>query len=243
MQSPDSGQAPRQLLLSIHDVTPDTLDDVERILSELSGLGYRKITLLVVPGSGWTPGSLKRLRLLPGAARRLSVRSRLLSPELEPEALRHRVHSLLISRNVAEHLALSRSQACELVQRCYEWFADNGLPEPGLYVPPAWAMGRIRRDDLDRLPFRRYETLSGVYDSGTGVFRRTAMIGFEADTPFRALSCRLWNRWNLRSAGTSKPIRVAIHPRDLRLLLAEDLRRFLKSGGQALAYQDIDFQN
>ena len=242
MQSPDSGQAPRQLLLSIHDVTPDTLDDVERILSELSGLGYRKITLLVVPGSGWTPGSLKRLRSLPGAGAELAGHGwRHVVDEIR--GLRHRVHSLLISRNVAEHLALSRSQACELVQRCYAWFADNGLPEPGLYVPPAWAMGRIRRDDLDRLPFRRYETLSGVYDSGTGVFRRTAMIGFEADTPFRALSCRLWNQWNLRFAGTSKPIRVAIHPRDLRLLLAEDLRRFLKSGGQALAYQDIDFQN
>jgi predicted deacetylase len=241
LQSPDSGQARRQLLLSIHDVTPDTLDDVERILAELSGLGHHKVTLLVVPGSGWTTGSLKRLRSLPvGGAALAGHGWRHVVDEIR--GLRHRVHSLLISRNVAEHLALSHSQACELVQRCYEWFADNGLPEPGLYVPPAWAMGRIGRDDLDRLPFRRYETLSGVYDSGTGLFRRTAMIGFEADTPFRALSCRLWNRWNLRAAGTSKPTRVAIHPRDLKLLLAEDLRRFLESGGQALAYQDIDFE-
>jgi len=117
------------------------------------------------------------------------------------------------------------------------------MPERGLYVPPAWTTGRIGGDDPDRLPFRRYETLSGVYDSGTGIFRRTAMIGFEADPPFRALSCRVWNRWNLWAAGTSKPIRVAIHPRDLRLLLAEDLRRFLEGGGQALSYRHIDFHN
>ncbi|HSM30489.1 MAG TPA: polysaccharide deacetylase family protein [Woeseiaceae bacterium] len=242
MQSHDAGQPRRQLLLSIHDVTPDTLDDVEPILSGLSGLGYRKVTLLVVPGSGWTPGSLKRLQSLRETGAEFAGHGwRHVVDNIR--GLRHRLHSLLISRDVAEHLALSRSQACELVQRCYGWFADNGLPKPGLYVPPAWAMGPIGRDDLDRLPFRRYETLAGIYDSGTGNFRRTAMIGFEADTPFRALSCRVWNRWNLRAAGTSKPIRVAIHPRDLRLLLAEDLRRFLESGGEALSYQDIDFHN
>ena len=61
MHSTDTGQPRRQLLLSIHDVTPDTLDDVEHILCELSELGYRKVMLLVVPGSGWTPASLTEI--------------------------------------------------------------------------------------------------------------------------------------------------------------------------------------
>lgn len=58
----------------------------------------------------------------------------------------------------------------------------------------------------------------------------------------RALSCRVWNRWNLRADGTSKPVRVSIHPRDLGPLLAEDLRRFPEHGGQVLSYRDIDFR-
>jgi predicted deacetylase len=240
MHSTDTGQPRRQLLLSIHDVTPDTLDDVEHILCELSELGYRKVMLLVVPGSGWTPASLTRLRALSGYGAEFAGHGWRHVVE-EIRGLRHRMHSLLISRNVAEHLALSRPQIRSLVQRCYDWFAANDVPEPVLYVPPAWAMGRIRNDDLDGLPFSQYETLAGIYDSVTGTFRRTAMVGFEADTAFRALSCRVWNWWNLQAAGTSKPVRVAIHPGDLGLLLAEDLRRFLEHGGRALSYRDIDF--
>ena len=104
-------------------------------------------------------------------------------------------------------------------------------------------MGPIGKDDLDRLPFGRYETLAGIYRSASRTFRHMPMTGFEADTAFRALSCRAWNFINLRAAGTSRPIRVAIHPRDLELLLAADLRRFLDGGGRALSYRDIDYDN
>jgi predicted deacetylase len=240
LQNSDAGNSKRQLLLSIHDVMPDTLDDVEHIVSELADLGYRTVTLLVVPGSGWTADSLQRLAALSRSGAELAGHGwRHVVDDIR--GLWHRVHSLLISRNVAEHLALSRSQIRSLVQQCYDWFAANDLPEPQLYVPPAWAMGRIDRSDLDQLPFNQYETLAGIYDAGARSFRRTAMVGFEADTAFRALSCRFWNRLNLRAAGTSKPIRVAIHPRDLHLLLADDLRGFLEQGGQALSYRGIEF--
>jgi uncharacterized protein len=240
LQNSDAGNSKRQLLLSIHDVMPDTLDDVEHIVSELGDLGYGTVTLLVVPGSGWTADSLQRLAALSQGGAELAGHGwRHIVDDIR--GLWHRVHSLLISRNVAEHLALSRSQIRSLVQQCYDWFAANDLPEPQLYVPPAWAMGRIDRSDLDQLPFNQYETLAGIYDAGARSFRRTAMVGFEADTAFRALSCRFWNRLNLRAAGTSKPIRVAIHPRDLHLLLADDLRGFLEQGGQALSYRGIEF--
>lgn len=240
MDKSDADRTKRQLLLSIHDVTPDTLGDVEHIVSELADLGYGTVTLLVVPGSGWTADSLQRLAALSQGGAELAGHGwRHIVDDIR--GLWHRVHSLLISRNVAEHLALSRSQIRSLVQQCYDWFAANDLPEPQLYVPPAWAMGRIDRSDLDQLPFNQYETLAGIYDAGARSFRRTAMVGFEADTAFRALSCRFWNRLNLRAAGTSKPIRVAIHPRDLHLLLADDLRGFLEQGGQALSYRGIEF--
>lgn len=240
MPRTDSDNSQRKLLLSVHDVMPGTLDDVEYLLSELAHSGFETVTLLVVPGSGWAKDTLRRLRRTTETGAELAGHGwRHVVDDIR--GLRHRLHSVLISRNVAEHLALSRSQIQALVQRCHAWFAENDLPEPVLYVPPAWAMGRIGREDLDRLPFPLYETLAGVYSPGANTFRRTAMIGFEADTAFRALSCRIWNRWNLLTAGTSNPLRVAIHPRDPRLLLADDLRRFLGQGGLALSYRDIEF--
>lgn len=242
MPGRDTSSPPRQLLLSIHDVMPATLGHVEHIVSELANRGFRTVTLLVVPGSGWTPDSLQRLRTLTGSGAELAGHGWRHTVD-DIRGLQHRLHSLLISRNVAEHLALTRSGIRTLVTRCFAWFAANDLPEPSLYVPPAWAMGSIGKDDLDRLPFCQYETLAGIYSSKARAFRRTAMTGFEADTAFRAVSCRLWNFLNARAAGTSRPIRVAIHPRDLELLLAADLRRFLDRGGRALSYRDIDFDN
>lgn len=69
------------------------------------------------------------------------------------------------------------------------------------------------------------------------------MTGQETDTAVRASSRRAWDFINLQAAGTSRPIRVAIRPRDLELLLAADLRRFPDGGGSALSYPDVDFDN
>lgn len=228
----------RRLLVSIHDVMPSTLDKTERIVELLESADIRTVTLLVVPDTGWTAESLERLRHLTGRGARLAGHG-WRHKAMQVRGLRHRMHSLLISRDVAEHLALSSSGAIELMSGCYRWFEDNDLPVPQLYVPPAWAMGRVSRDDLEQLPFRQFETLTGIYDTRVGAFTRTPMVGFEADTATRAFFCRAWNRLNLMVAGTSKPIRVAIHPQDLELRLAGDLRQFISGGGTALAYSEM----
>ena len=218
---------------------PRTLDNTERIMAELGSAGLRPVTLLVVPGSGWDSRSLERLHGLVSAGAELAGHGWSHVAE-HIRGLRHRLHSALISRDVAEHLALSRDEAVILMSRCHDWFITNGLPGPTLYVPPAWAMGRVRRSDLDELPFDQFETLGGVYDTRSRQFRRTPMIGFEADTAFRAASCRAWNWLNLRFAGESNPVRVAIHPQDLELLLERDLRNVINQGGLALSYRQLN---
>lgn len=216
---------------------PGTLDNTERIVEQLESADIRTVTLLVVPDTGWSGESLQRLRRLTERGAQLAGHG-WRHKAMQIKGLRHRLHSLLISRDVAEHLALSESGAIELMEKCHRWFEDNGLPVPRLYVPPAWAMGRVSRESFRNLPFQQFETLTGVYDNRTQKFTRTPMVGFEADTAMRALSCRVWNRLNLIIAGASKPIRVAIHPQDLDLLLAGDLRRMIREGGTALAYHD-----
>ena len=54
------------------------------------------------------------------------------------------------------------------------------------------------------------------------------MIGFEADTAWRAAPVRLWNVLNRGHAAFWRtPLRVAIHPHDLSLALGGALRRTL----------------
>jgi hypothetical protein len=224
------------LLVSIHDVMPATLERVEAIFDRLADAGLTPVTLLVVPGVGWTPDTLARLRALlarGGEAAGHGWRH-------EARAIRgwkHRLHSALISRNVAEHLALSRDEIASLIADNHAWFGDHDLPPPALYVPPAWAMGPVPRRMLDGLPFARYETLGGIYESATRRFQWLPMVGFEADTRFRAVTVGLFNACNRAVAGaTERPLRLGIHPDDFDLALADDLARMIAAGGRPLGY-------
>ena len=229
----------RPLLISVHDVMPATLDHVEQVFRELERTGLLPVTLLVVPATGWNTASIGRLRALVASGAELAGHGWHHAVE-EIRGLRHRMHSRFISRGVAEHLALDRDGIVRLIGRCHAWFGDNGLPLPRLYVPPAWALGDVQRDDLARLPFALYETLGGVIDGDTGRLRRIPMAGYEADTALRAAACRAWNAFNVWSAGEDRLLRIAVHPRDLRLRLAADLQDMLAAGGRALSYGEID---
>lgn len=230
------GFTARPAIFSIHDVMPLTLDATERIAAELADRGIERLTLLVVPDTGWKAAELARLRRLHGLGAALAGhgwRHRIAGIR----NLRHWLHSLLLSRDVAEHLALDRQACLSLMRDCFAWFETNGLPSPSLYVPPAWAMGDIQNADLDELPYRQFETLSGIYDCASGRWSRTPMLGFAADTPLRALACRVWNRLNLTIG--SGPLRVCIHPQDPELLLGDDLRRLLRLKWQDRYYDDV----
>ncbi|WP_206054911.1 hypothetical protein [Nitrosococcus wardiae] len=77
--------------------------------------------------------------------------------------LRHCLHSLLLSRKAGEHLALEDedNDIAHLIARCHAWFQDHRLGSPDLYVPPAWAMGRLKWERLRSFPFRYYEVFGG----------------------------------------------------------------------------------
>ncbi len=228
------------LLVSIHDVMPATMDRVERIFERLERAGLTPVTLLVVPGTGWDAAGLDRLRALLARGGELAGHGwchearRIRGPK-------HRLHSALISRNAAEHLALSRFGILRLMLANHRWFPRHDLPAPALYVPPAWAMGPVPRALLELLPFRHYETLSGVFDSLAGRFHRLPMAGFEADTAFRAATVgasNALNRWVARATG--RPLRLGIHPDDFELRLAGDAEAMVAAGGRTLGYGALE---
>jgi predicted deacetylase len=215
-------------LVSIHDVMPDTRVRVTELLRSMPAtIPPASITLLVVPGRHWSPTDLDWLRSLQQqgyglAGHGWSHRC------ARPRTLYHRLHSLMLSRDAAEHLSLDADGIAELIRANQRWFADQGIEIPELYVPPAWALGPIALTTLQHLPFRYYETLTGIQDTATGRFRRLPVIGFEADTPARAALLRLINLVQLRLARwLGRPVRLAVHPYDAELYLARDLRAAL----------------
>jgi len=211
--------------VSIHDVMPETLPEVREILAYLSDRGIDRTTLLVVPGKAWSDDALQTLRDWQQAGHELAGHGWHHRVERR-ETLYHKVHGLVISRFVAEHLSLSANEIADLISRCHRWFGENGLQAPSLYVPPAWAMGRISRKALRRLPFDAYETLRGVYRAREDRFVPSPVVGFEADTFFRQQALRTTNGIARRIASHRGACRLALHPHDLHLRLRKDIDRW-----------------
>jgi hypothetical protein len=206
---------------------PSTLDKVGRIVTTLDTLGINSATLLVVPGKPWRDNEIDQLRQY--AQQGLELAGHGWHHQISKYAdIKHRVHGLMISKNVAEHLELDSAGISKLIERSYRWFQEHNLPDPSLYVPPAWAMGNISRSRLRRLPFRYYEYFSGIYDSKLNCFERIPMVGYEADAWFRVPFVALWNRMNFIGAQRQQRLRFSIHPNDFELLLHKNLSRDLR---------------
>lgn len=252
-------------LVSIHDLMPSTMPAVRRTLAllrrksaspaTLAPTVLAPATLLVVPGSGWNRADIGELKALQQAGHALAGHGWLHRIE-RYGSLYHRIHGLTLSRRVAEHLALNADGIVRLINRCHDWFGDNGLDSPMLYVPPAWAMGAISIDRLAKdCPFRLYETFTGVIDADTRELTRIPMLGYEADAPLRVPIIRAWNalnrHWARRTARTTASkadsksgntqglLRIGIHPRDPELRLRGDLIRDLETYRTARDYRSL----
>jgi uncharacterized protein len=211
-------------LVSIHDVLPETLHQVDDILKRLSRIGVESVTLLVVPGVNWKKEDLLYLACLQNSGIELAGHGWF--HRCTPRTPYHRLHSRCFSRKAAEHLALDEPGIIDLMARCHRWFPDHGLTPPRLYVPPAWALGMDPRRLHGRTSFRYVETFTGIQDTLLNRFCKLPLAGFEADTLFRKYVLRIFNRFN---SALDKPIRIAIHPYDFRLHLADDLQNRLKN--------------
>jgi hypothetical protein len=100
-------------------------------------------------------------------------------------------------------------------------------------------MGPLQPSALGNLPFAWYEVLTGVREAATGRLRRIPMLGYEADTGLRTPIVRLWNRLNRRQALRTGWLRIGIHPGDLGLPLADDLRADLTRFTRWASYADL----
>lgn len=226
-------------IVSVHDVMPETLPEIQTVLKKLESLAVAPVTILVVPGKDWSTSQIDWLReqqrhgvVIAGHGWRHSVTER--------STLYHKLHGLFLSRMVAEHLSLDEQQIVDLIDRCYRWFIDHGFDAPPLYVPPAWAMGKIQNKTLDTLPFELYENFAGVYRAGETDFTRLPLTGYEADNALRTPILAGWNLYNEeRARRLQQPLRITIHPRDLSLRLSRQIDGQLSRVKTFLDYQQV----
>ncbi len=227
--------------VSIHDVMPHTLSGVQSLVELIPEQQKSKVLLLIVPGLEWSSGQIDILKQFCDDGFALAGHGwHHQTPYIR--SFYHRIHSLLVSRQVAEHLSYTRKELYALLQRNYEWFEQQKLPMPEVYVPPAWAMGKLTREDFKMLPFRYYEMTQSLYDSATDRFKRLPLVGFEADTWLRENFLRSWNSLNRWLASSTKPLRISLHPYDLDYRLSKQLRQLIESIENWRSVSDV-FEN
>lgn len=234
-------ELPNKLLISVHDVMPETLESVRGIVDAIERYGRRPATLLVVPGRDWRPAQIDELRRYRDRGHELAGHG-WTHEAAGPPGLWHRLTGYAAGTHAAEHLGCDSAGVADIIRRCRGWFDDHQLGEPQLYVPPAWTMGRIRRLDIRRLGFRFFEYSSGYYDARIGVFQRVPHMGFDAETALRAAVLRFWNRASLNASHRYGWLRVAIHPRDPDLRMGADLTGVIRQmeGAPALVSELFD---
>lgn len=226
-------------VLSLHDVMPETLPQVEKILNYARGLNISPMPLLVVPGKEWQPGQIARLRKLAEAGHELAAHGWSHQAQRN-KGVYHRLYAAVISRNVGEHLDLDSSAIRYLMECSHAWFVEHCLPAPSLYVPPAWALGSVSIKALQGLPFTHIETLRGILDLQSGRLHRLPVIGFEANSSFRAFVLGGCNSLQLTWCHLiSRPVRIALHPNDFHLRLAIPLQEILQSSLRCMTYSDV----
>lgn len=214
-------------LVSIHDVAPHTFDKVKAIIETLPAPCRENLIILVIPGLDWQPAQLDQLREWQQSGIQIAGHGWQHRCK-HIKGLKHRLHSLFISRDVAEHLALSSKELEDLLQLNYQWFIEHDFLAPNYYVPPAWAMGPLSKSQLKASHFRFFESTHGIYDSEQQRFYRLPLVGFEADHGLRKFVLRLWNWINEWRASAKQPLRISIHPHDPEYLLADALNILLK---------------
>jgi predicted deacetylase len=228
-------------IISIHDCMPETMDKIQYILKWLKERHVPPVTILVVPGKNWSENQLSLLKQFTEEGHTLAAHG--WHHHTQAKKILHRIHSLIISKDVAEHLDLNQQGILELINKSCQWFIQKQLPAPSLYVPPAWALGAINKKTLTKTSVKQIEVTRGVIhlsSSHKPKLQTLPLTGYEADSPFRVCFLSKWNQFQQRQAqNKSLPLRISIHPYDLDLPIAEQLEQQLKSVETFLNYTDL----
>ncbi|MFZ5897125.1 MAG: DUF2334 domain-containing protein [Myxococcota bacterium] len=128
------------------------------------------------------------------------------------------------SAGEAEFGELDRAEAAARLDAGLRLFAELELPVHG-FVPPAWILPRRLLPALAERNIRYTENHFGVFDPVSGRERPSLVMNFATRTRLRLLSSVAFTRVARLLRG-KLPLRIAIHPGDMRnpLALRETVR-------------------
>lgn len=220
MAASDASPPPRQILVSVHDVTPAHAARLREIFQLFTELGLTRYALLVIPNyhGAWRldhhPAFTSDLR------RRARAGAEILLHGLrhDEQGLRRSVGQALIAAGrtsrEGEFLCLSTAQASERMDQGLEILHSCGLNPVG-FVPPAWLFGR---ETLRIIRERNLPITEGILTithvrSGRRLF--APAVGWDTRKRWLVRACAALAASRCRLERHRRVVRLAVHPQDV----------------------------
>ncbi|MET0366266.1 MAG: polysaccharide deacetylase family protein [Sphingobium sp.] len=232
----------RQLLLSIHDVGPRFVSEVDRHADRMAAAGIdHRYAMLVVPNH-WGKAPLAgsdfgtRLRDWAAAGVEMFVHGWFHRDEAQHGSSADRFRAKHMTAGEGEFLGLSREEAARRMGDGRKLIEDIiGRPVAG-FIAPAWLYGDGAREALKDEGFAIAEDHMRVWSpqSGNRVLTRGPVITWASRSTSRIASSLFAAkalRWVLKAAPV---VRVAVHPGDVHVdvlnrSIDKTIRAFTKS--------------
>lgn len=212
---------PRTLVVSIHDVSPQTQDRTQAILDDLARAGCACVSLLVIPDhhhrgridetAGFGDWILSRQAeghetVLHGYFHQRGKTGR--------ESFRKRLVTEHYTAGEGEFLDLEREAALERLRRGIQAFERCGLGIPTGFIAPAWLLGDEALEAVRMAGFHYTTRIGEVIDVRTGRRHGSRSLVWSVRAGWRRLASLAWNRGLMTSASRGPLLRIGIHPPD-----------------------------
>jgi predicted deacetylase len=218
--SSDASSSPT-LLVSLHDVSPLTLEDCThaRALLREAGVDGQSLTVLAIPRheGGVTidrdPATVRFLRGLADEGATLIMHGLTHRMPGRAWAPADFVRGHVFARGQGELLRATEADAMRALDEGAEIMRRAGLEvATRAFVPPAWLLSRAARDVVERAGFAFYEVFGGIIHDGR--LRAPRVVGWGSLNAVETVATAVYA--DLQSRLPARDTRLAVHPADMR---------------------------
>ena len=212
----------RALVVSLHDVSPQTRAECAEILAELAGLGVGKCSLLVIPDHHRRGHFLADaecaawLRAQAAAGHELVMHGyHHQRARRDGESARAKLTTRIYTADEGEFFDLDGAAAEALVEKARADFRQLGV-EPAGFIAPAWLLSAEAEAALRELGCAYTTRLGSVVDLQSGRVFHSQSLVWSVRSAWRRQVSRAWNALLFRRLAANPFLRISIHPVDLR---------------------------
>jgi predicted deacetylase len=210
------------LVVSIHDIAPETRGVVEEILTQLGRKGVRVSSLLVIPqyhhrkSISDDPDFLKWLRTLQEQGHEIVIHGYFHSrPRRATESLSQLFVSRIYTQDEAEFFDLPYDDALERIRKGHAIFTAAGLQPVG-FIAPAWLLNPPGEQAARDAGMEYTTRLRTVLDLRSGQSFPARSLVYSVRNRWRRSVSLAWNRALFQTMTDHSLMRLSIHPPDYR---------------------------